>query len=308
MRLIDKSIVYKNVNHHFGISSETQDQIRIGSTQYILDVGKFLDLNSQVIQTAIIYNQLFFLKKSYLNYEKELYQNAALYLASKNLNHKRKISDFCLYYHKLKYLGSLYKPPQENQIKQLSEDICIAECKLLQHIDYLMEVDLPGMFIEKFTRLLYEKQDYNTDGNQHSSSIVVSWQNINRIAIAAANDTFYTPVNVLFSPQSIAVACVIFAAMKFGMPIPFNNKEFNFETCFERYVIKRGLAGSQSQVLTQSQGQNDEKRQAKIEEYRRQFNELSWEKKIDLSCDLEEVVESIKYIEQFYSNLKNNME
>ena len=54
-----------------------------------------------------MYTQAFFIKKCYLNYEKEIISCAALYLASKNEYYKRKLSDFIFNYHKAKLSGKV---------------------------------------------------------------------------------------------------------------------------------------------------------------------------------------------------------
>jgi len=57
------------------------------------------------VSTAILYTQVFFVKKCYLNYDKEIISCAALYLSSKNEYYKKKLSDFLFTYHKNKLTG-----------------------------------------------------------------------------------------------------------------------------------------------------------------------------------------------------------
>ena len=52
-----------------------------------------------------MYTQVFFLKKSHINYEKEIISCAALYLSQKNEYYKKKLSDFLFVYHKNKMTG-----------------------------------------------------------------------------------------------------------------------------------------------------------------------------------------------------------
>lgn len=54
-----------------------------------------------------MYTQIFFLKKCYFNFEKEIISCAALYLASKNEYFKRKLGDFLMTYHKNKLSGKI---------------------------------------------------------------------------------------------------------------------------------------------------------------------------------------------------------
>ncbi len=55
-----------------------------------------------------MYTQVFFLKKSYINYEKEIISCAALYLSKKNEYYKKKLSDFLFVYHKNKMSGKCF--------------------------------------------------------------------------------------------------------------------------------------------------------------------------------------------------------
>lgn len=45
----------------------------------------------------------------------------------------------------------------------------------------------------------------------------------------------------MYSAQSIALACVMYAAIKFGLPLPLKEEMFDFDMCFERYLIKKGI-------------------------------------------------------------------
>jgi hypothetical protein len=44
MKLVpkDSSLLEQNINHRFGISQQTQEAIRIGTAQYIVELGKTL--------------------------------------------------------------------------------------------------------------------------------------------------------------------------------------------------------------------------------------------------------------------------
>lgn len=77
----------------------------------------------------MIYVNLFFIKNCYLNYERELICNAALYLSAKLYNQKRKISDFALNYHKLKkFEGQPPKPLLDEEKNKIIDKLCKAEC------------------------------------------------------------------------------------------------------------------------------------------------------------------------------------
>ena len=45
--------------------------------------------------------------------------------------------------------------------------------------------------------------------------------NIDKVSQAACNDSFYTLANVVYTGPSVALACVLFAALRFGAPLPY---------------------------------------------------------------------------------------
>lgn len=42
-----------------------------------------------------------------------------------------------------------------------------------------------------------------------------------------------------------------------------------------------------------------------VEEWKVEYQKLPWEKKIDLECELSEIVETLKTMETFYNNLQS---
>jgi hypothetical protein len=71
-------------------------------------------------------------------------------------------------------------------------------------IDFLLDIDTPYRYIERFSTLLYP--DYKV--------------NVKTYALSVCNDSFFTYAQLLYSSKSIALACIIYAAAKFGYSIP----------------------------------------------------------------------------------------
>jgi hypothetical protein len=103
--------------------------------------------------------------------------------------------------------------------------------------------------------------------------------NIIKFANSVCNDSFYTFVNLLYSSQAVAVACILFAAMRFNQPTPNEPHTFNYDSLFDHSYLRRKqpkpLDGSDKDKL------------------RQEFDSLSWEKKLDDNLELVEVVESL---------------
>jgi Fe-S oxidoreductase len=77
-----------------------------------------------------MYGQAFFLKRCYLNYEKEIVSCAALYMASKNEYFKLKLSDFLLNYHKTKLAGKLLYSLKIMQLRDNFSNQCPTNRKM----------------------------------------------------------------------------------------------------------------------------------------------------------------------------------
>jgi len=46
-----------------------------------------------------------------------------------------------------------------------------------------------------------------------------------KVVLAVCNDSFYTPANIVYSGPSVALACILFAAMRFQAPLPFDDAD-----------------------------------------------------------------------------------
>ena len=70
-------------------------------------IRNLVQLNQRLVNSSNTpyLRYLDFVKKCYLNYDKEIISCAALYLSSKNEYYKKKLSDFLFTYHKNKLTG-----------------------------------------------------------------------------------------------------------------------------------------------------------------------------------------------------------
>jgi|LakMenEpi03Aug12_release.lakeMendotaPanAssembly.Ray.scaffolds.fasta_scaffold650583_1 hypothetical protein len=85
MRLLEHALqkIEFNINHAQDINSNKQQELRLGNTQFINDMAKELKLSPESAGVAILYVQLFYLDKSYLEHERELICCACLFVACK---------------------------------------------------------------------------------------------------------------------------------------------------------------------------------------------------------------------------------
>jgi hypothetical protein len=78
----------------------------------------------------------FFLKRSFLNYDRFLVATAAMFLAGKIFNENKRIESFSSNYLKAKtqflFGGGMIKPLSEDEIKATSSKLCRLECLILK--------------------------------------------------------------------------------------------------------------------------------------------------------------------------------
>ena len=102
----------------------------------------------------------------------------------------------------------------DQQKNELTDEICTAECLLLKTIGFELELQLPYVFLKDFIEALYPQETFSH-----------SYRNIGNVSYAVCNDSFYTPCNIVFSGASVALACILFAAMRFNAPLPFDDDQ-----------------------------------------------------------------------------------
>ncbi len=94
----------------------------------------------------------------------------------------------------------------------------------------------------------------------------------------------------------------MFGALKFNLPLHSSTEDFNFEPCFERFCNKKKIALFGSLKKADS-SLNDEEKKQHIENWKTEFANFSWEKKVDKDCDEDEILEIINIIEEFYRQI-----
>lgn len=105
-----------DVNSTHNISVEEQQKLRLGNSQFIIDVAKELKLNQENTALAILYTDLFFKVRSYLDYEREIIACAALFLAAKILYQKTRIQMFFTAQRTIRYkMANKLMPPYKDQ-------------------------------------------------------------------------------------------------------------------------------------------------------------------------------------------------
>ena len=98
------------------------------------------------------------------------------------------------------------------QKNELTDEICVAECLILKTVKFALEVSVPYNYIRQFFEALYPQELFPEICKNHE-----------KFSLAICNDSFYTPCNIVYSGASVALACILFSAIRFNAPLPFDD-------------------------------------------------------------------------------------
>jgi hypothetical protein len=213
MRLFSEEDCRKAV----GLPFEIQQQLRSGDFAFVTEMGRQLQIDEQVLCTANYMVNLFFIRRSYLNYDRFIVSTSALMLACKIQNFRRQgkriypsnfASTYHSVYHRRLHSTSDKQPPVfEDSLKsEYLAKIFKAEFKLLKTLEFDVDIDLPLNHISFVVSRLYKDQQ---DNNVFITMCKVM-----------ANESMRSIVPLCARVLSIAVACVVLAAVVCGLPRP----------------------------------------------------------------------------------------
>ena len=119
----------------------------------------------------------------------------------------------------------MHPPIKEEQKKDFTDRLFVAECTLLKVVDFKLDLDaLAGQkdYVRRFCKNLYDP----LLGSQAAENIV-------KFAEAVSNDTIFTYVNLLYSVQTVALACVLLGSARYSHPVPTGSNCSVFAKTFE---------------------------------------------------------------------------
>jgi hypothetical protein len=68
--MLKKEEITSNINTEYAISPDYLKESRYGLCRYISEICNSIEINNDIASIAMMYTNHFFIKKSYLNYEK----------------------------------------------------------------------------------------------------------------------------------------------------------------------------------------------------------------------------------------------
>lgn len=202
-----------------GLPFEIQQRLRSGDFAFITEMGRNIQLDEQVLCTANYMINVFFTRRSYLNYDRHIVSTSALILACKLHNFKKQnkrvypvtfVSCYHNIIHSKLHTNSERQPPvfDENLKADYLNKVFKAEFKLMKTLEFDMEIDLPIYYLESIIEKLYVGVDDR--GVFHTMARVM------------ANESLRSIAPLCVRPLAVAVGCVVLAGVICNLPRPQN--------------------------------------------------------------------------------------
>ena len=191
-----------NINSRtFNISEEEIKHERYGCCRYIIDItSSSKNLPVEIASLAMLYTNYFFVKNSFLNFDKRLISTASILIALKTENHQGRFAELVrIYLHKEAKINNNQNKQtilDPVKIQEASEKIALAEMSILKALKFNTRFTLPSEYIYIYTNLLI-KDDL--------------LDQILSISLKIECDSFYSLVNNLFQPYVVALSCIVIA-------------------------------------------------------------------------------------------------
>lgn len=110
---------------------------------FIIETGSELNLRNETVAVSLMQTNLFFLRKSYLNFDRSLVCCASIFIACKVLYEKVNVNHLCIKYWNTKNKGNGVPPPiTEEERKKVIDTIYRLECEILRLIDFKLDLEL----------------------------------------------------------------------------------------------------------------------------------------------------------------------
>ena len=200
-----------------GIPFEIQQKLRSGDFAFISEMGRQIQLEEQVMCTANYMVNLFFVRRSYLNYERYFVCTAALMLAGKVHNFKKQnkrvyARDYVV------VANNIWSRRQSTGSGQVSMDdttktehlrkLFKAEYKLLKTLEFDLEIDLPVHYIREIIEKIYQGVE------EPKLQVLAS------MARVMANESMRSIAPLCLPTLAVAVGSVILGSVMCQLPAP----------------------------------------------------------------------------------------
>ena len=202
-----------------GLPFDIQQQLRSGDFAFISELGRQLQIDDYVLCSANYMVNVFFIRRSYLNYDRHILSTAALMLACKTHNFKKQDkrilpNTFASTYHSVLYRRLHSTPDRQPPVfdEALKSEYLVkifkAEFRLLKTLEFDVDIDLPLFYLESVVNKLYT--------NIEDKAVFLTMSKV------MANESMRSIAPLCVKTLAVSVACVVLAGIMCGLPRPQN--------------------------------------------------------------------------------------
>ena len=287
--MITKEEITNNINSEWQITLNYQKESRYGLCKFIIEVCQKINLSDETASLAMLLTNFFFIKKCYLNYDKLTTACAAILLSSKTQTSQSKFNDICKEYSNIqsKLIGS-------EGFHKIKEQISKYEIFILKELNFNVPEEFPFDLIYVYADLLYPDNE----------------QEIIDLATKIANDSYFTYANNIYKTYVVALACLVISARFLDIPNIFD-ENYKYINNMKRIYKKNITAEEFNKILSRCNNQiymkedENEENESKNED-EKYFESLSLCQKLHPSLKMEDLLDCIKLIAEFYEDMKDN--
>ena len=295
--MIKKTELKNNININWKIQPKKLKEYKYGLCKFILDKSYELHLSKDTVACAMQIVNYFFIKNCYFNYDKLTIVCAALTLSIKlkssqkdNLN---KIFEIYIS-NKKEELGKNILTKKE--IYNIRNNILDIEIKIMKLFDNILPDNFPFEYIYLYSHILYPDND----------------QEIYNLGCKICIDTYFTYANNIYENYVVALAC-IFISAKFLDIKNILDKNFKnidkMKYIHEKNIDENMLIKSMYLFLEDPTQLLINEKDVDIEEKKDiYFNSLSFDKKLHPLLKMDDLLDCIEMISDFYEEIKENYE
>lgn len=299
--MIKKEEIDHNINTSWKMSIKTLMEYKYGLCKFILDTSNEKNLSKETTALAMQIVNYFFIKNSYFSHDKLNVACSALTLSIKSKASKTVVlyDIFNIYMSKKKNVKIKdFKKVPNADIKNLRNQILDKEISILKLFNNLLPDEFPFEYNYLYSIILYpnnKEEIYNF---------------ANKICI----DSYFTYVNNLFQPYVVALACIFFAAKFLDISTFLDNNFKNLEQM--KFIHKDNMDEKQflralyeyeedpAQLLLNKNNNKGDGFDKEIKYF--YFNSLSLDKKLHPLLKMDELLECIELISNFYEEMSKN--
>ena len=287
--MITKEEITNNINSEWQITLNYQKESRYGLCKFIIEVCQKINLSDETASLAMLLTNFFFIKKCYFNYDKLTTACAAILLSSKTQTSQSKFNDICKEYSNIqsKLIGS-------EGFHKIKEQISKYEIFILKELNFNVPEEFPFDLIYVYADLLYPDNE----------------QEIIDLATKIANDSYFTYANNIYKTYVVALACLVISARFLDIPNIFdenykyiNNMKRIYKKNINEEEFNKILSRCNNQIYMKEDENEENESKNEDEKY---FESLSLCQKLHPSLKMEDLLDCIKLIAEFYEDMKDN--